>query len=132
MNNPAAQLAIRMRRAAFNSAIVDRDANAIAPILARDCVMVTGTDSAVISGRMAQVKVWRREFAAPHPAVYVRTPDSITVSPAEPIALEVGAWQGSDSATGAVTASGVYTAKWREVQGAWVIEAETFVTLDSL
>ena len=125
----AAEIAIRTRREAFNRAIAERDAGAIAPILARDCVMLTGTDSAVIAGRMAQVKVWRREFAAPSPAIYVRTPGSITVSPVEPIALENGTWQGSDSATGAVTSSGSYAAKWRELRGEWVIEAEVFVTL---
>jgi ketosteroid isomerase-like protein len=57
-------LLIRARRATFNRAIADGDAQAIGPILARDCVMVTGTDSAVIAGRNAQVKVWQREFAA--------------------------------------------------------------------
>lgn len=44
-------LAIRARRAAFNRATADADAAAIGPILARNCVMVTGTDSAVIAGR---------------------------------------------------------------------------------
>lgn len=129
MTNPAAELAIRTARAAFNRAIAERNADAIGPILSRNCVMVTGTDSAIVSGRMAQVKLWRRMFAAPSPDLYVRTTDSVTVSPVEPIALETGAWQGSNSATGAVIASGVYTAKWREVRGEWVIEAETFVTL---
>lgn len=125
----AAEIAIRARRAAFNRAIAERDADAIAPILARDCVMMTGSDSAVISGRMAQVKVWRREFSAPSPAVYVRMPASIAVSPVEPVAMESGEWQGTDSATGAATASGSYAAKWRELRGEWVIEAEIFVTL---
>lgn len=124
-----AELAIRARRAAFNRAIVDGDAAAIGPLLARDCVMVTGTDSAVIAGRPAQVKVWTREFVAPYGLVYVRTPDAITVSPVEPIALEQGRWQGGDKATGAFAASGVYTAKWRDISGQWVIEAEIFVTL---
>lgn len=129
MTNPAAELAIRSARAAFNRAIAERNAEAIGPILARDCVMLTGTDSAVITGRMAQVKVWRREFAAPAPALYVRTTDSVTVSPVEPIAMETGTWQGKDSETGAITSSGIYSAKWRELQGVWQIEAEIFVTL---
>jgi ketosteroid isomerase-like protein len=128
-----AELAIRSRRAAFNRAIADGDAAAIGPILARDCVMVTGTDSAVIAGRMAQVKVWQREFAALRRLVYVRTAGTITVSPVEPIAIEQGEWRGSESqsggAAGVLAASGVYTAKWREVGGQWVIEAEIFVTL---
>ncbi|MET0240936.1 MAG: DUF4440 domain-containing protein [Sphingobium sp.] len=123
------ELAIRARRAAFNRAIADGDAAAIGPILARDCVMVTGTDSAVIAGRNAQVKVWAREFAAPGRLVYTRTPGAITMSPVEPIALEQGEWQGIAKASGALTASGIYTAKWREAGGLWVVEAEIFVTL---
>ncbi len=112
-----------------NRAIAEGDAPAIGPILARDCVMVTGTDSAVIAGRMAQVKVWQREFAAPNRLIYTRMPGTITVSPVEPIALEQGEWQGSDAATGALAASGLYTAKWRETGGLWMIEAEMFITL---
>jgi len=122
-------LLIRARRAAFNRAIADGDAAAIQPILARDCVMVTGTDSAVIAGRNAQVKVWQREFASPNRLVYERIPTAINASPVEPIALEQGEWRGVEKGTGAPTASGLYTAKWREVGGQWVIEAEIFVTL---
>lgn len=123
------ELAIRARRAAFNRAIAAGDATAIGPILARDCVMITGTDSAVIAGRHAQVKVWTREFAAPRRLVYVRTPGAITLSSVEPIALEQGEWRGSAQADDALAASGLYTAKWREAGGQWVIEAEIFVTL---
>ncbi len=124
-----AELAIRSRRAAFNRAIAERDAAAIGPILARECVMVTGTDSAVIMGRMGQVKVWRREFAGTARLVYTRTPEQVTVSPVEPIALEQGRWEGIDSTSDVLAASGVYTAKWRELGGEWVIEAEVFLTL---
>lgn len=128
MSTPA-ELAIRARRAAFNRAIAEGDAQAIAPMLARDCVMITGTDSAVIAGRNAQVKVWQREFASRDRLVYTRLPSAITVSPVEPIALEEGSWQGSEAGAGALAASGLYTAKWRELGGQWVIEAEIFVTL---
>ena len=135
MANP--DLLIRARRAAFNRAIAEGDAAAIGPLLARDCVMVTGTDSAVISGRNAQVQVWQREFAAGKSGsgrlVYTRLPTAITVSPVEPIALEQGEWQGVEQGAAqpatSPAASGVYTAKWRDVGGQWVIEAEIFVTL---
>lgn len=123
------ELAIRARRAAFNRAIADGDAAVIGPLLARDCVMVTGTDSAVIVGRMAQVKVWRREFGHAARLVYVRTPESVTVSPVESIAMEHGRWHGAEVDADAPLASGTYAAKWREVDGEWVIEAEIFVTL---
>lgn len=125
----AAELAIRSRRAAFNRAIAQGDASAIAPILAKNCVMLTGTDSAVISGRMAQVKVWRREFAHPARLIYVRTSEQVVVSTIEPIAMEQGRWQGVPVTGGAELASGIYAAKWREIAGEWLIEAETYVTL---
>lgn len=60
-----ADLAIRLRRASFNRALADADLAAIGPILAQDVVMVTGTDSGVITGRKAQLMAWKREFAAP-------------------------------------------------------------------
>lgn len=128
MNPAATELAIRARRAAFNSAIAEADLAAIGPLLARDCVMLTGTDSAVIAGRLAQAKVWRREFATPTRHIYLRTPDEFDISAVEPIALEHGTWNAIDP-NGNVTANGTYAAKWREVAGEWLIEAELFVTL---
>jgi hypothetical protein len=47
----------------------------------------------------------------------------------EPIALEQGEWQGIEAASGAVEAQGRYCAKWRQVDGQWVIIAEIFVTM---
>lgn len=122
-------LAIRLRRAAFNRALADADLAAIAPLLALDVVMITGTDSAVIAGRRAQLQAWKREFAAQARMTYVRLPDAIIASPVEPIALEHGKWQGISGGGGAVLASGDYSAKWRKVGADWVIEAEIFVTL---
>ena len=129
MPNPTAELAIRQQRALFNRAIAARDATAIGPILARDCVMMTGTDSAVISGRNAQVKVWKAMFAAGDTTVFTRTPETITLSAVEPIAFEQGQWEGRAPDAAAAESAGVYTAKWREVGGVWQIEAEIFVTL---
>ncbi|KQM21316.1 nuclear transport factor 2 family protein [Novosphingobium sp. Leaf2] len=120
-----ADLAIRSRRAAFNRAIAHGDAAAIGPILARDCVMVTGTDSAVIAGRLAQVKVWRREFEHIDRLVYVRTTERVEPSPTEPLAMEYGRWRDA----GSPRAFGTYCAKWRLSEGTWVIEAEIFITL---
>ena len=125
----AAELAIRMARAAFNQALADADPAAIAPLLAPDVVLVTGTDSALISGRKAQLVAWNREFSAASRTVYVRTPDTITVSPVEPVAFEHGHWQGIAASGGPVLASGAYTAKWRRIGTDWVIEAELYLTL---
>ena len=120
-------LAIRLRRAAFNHALAEGDLPAIGPLLARDAILVTGTDSAILSGRKAQLLAWKREFAAPVPTRYCRTPETILASPVEPIALEHGRWEGI--AAEQRVASGSYTAKWREIGGEWVIEAELYLTL---
>ena len=121
-------LSIRARRAEFNRALAAGDVNAIGPILHPNAVLITGTDSALLSGRKAQLLAWKREFAVPNRSIYTRTPQSITLSAVEPIAMEQGEWV-SRSAAGEVEVSGSYSAKWREVGGAWVIVAEIFVTL---
>ncbi|MEP9358686.1 DUF4440 domain-containing protein [Sphingomonas sp. KR3-1] len=123
------ELAIRMRRAAFNRALADADLAAIGPILAADTVLVAGTDSALITGRKAQLLAWKREFAAVERSIYTRTPETITLSPIAPIAFEQGNWQGVSASDGAVQASGAYTAKWRQLGSDWVIEAELYLTL---
>lgn len=125
----AAELAIRVRRAAFNRAIAEGDLAAIQPLLAPDVVMVTGSDSAVIAGRKAQLAVWKREFAQQGRDVYVRTPDSIVISAVEPLALETGQWESAAAGGGTPSCGGSYSAKWREVGEHWVLEAEIFVTL---
>lgn len=122
-------LAIRLRRAAFNQALAQGDLAAIGPILAAGAMLVTGTDSAVISGRKAQLLAWKREFAAPDRTIYTRTSENVLVSTIEPIALEQGHWQGVAASTGRAVASGSYSAKWRRIGAEWVIEAEIYLTL---
>ena len=90
-------------------------------------MLVTGTDSAVISGRKAQLRVWQREFASAPRTTYTRTPDVIQASAIEPIAFEHGHWVGVSAET--ALASGSYTAKWRMRGNDWVIEAELYLTL---
>lgn len=126
MNSP--ELAIRSRRAAFNRALADGDLGAIGSLLAAEAVLVTGTDSAVLPSRKAQLHAWKQEFAAPDRAIYTRLPDVVEVSPVQPLALEHGKWRAVTIA-GESVASGSYTAKWRKVRDEWVIEAEIYLTL---
>lgn len=123
------ELAIRTRRAAFNTAIANRDASAIGAFLVPDCVMVTGSDSVAVSGKAEQVKVWRTLFKSGDKAHYVRTPEIITLSQVEPIAMEHGRWTGVLEG-GAVQTGGSYAAKWRKIDEEWLIVAEIYVTLD--
>ncbi|MGV3511709.1 MAG: YybH family protein [Novosphingobium sp.] len=123
-----AELQIRLRRASFNRALAEGDLAAIGPILSPDVVLVTGSDSAVLSGRKAQLGAWKREFAQTPRTIYARTPDSVAVSPVEPIALEQGHWSGTVENSSDVIAAGRYAGKWRLVGGSWVLIAEIFVT----
>lgn len=124
-----AEIAIRLRRAEFNRALAAGDLPAISAILSPDVMMVTGTDSAVISGRKAQLLAWKREFSATPRTIYTRMTDTVTASAVEPIAMEQGRWQGVCDGQFSLVASGRYAAKWREVRGVWLLVAEIFVTL---
>ena len=122
------ELAIRARRAAFNRALQDADLGAISALLMPNAVLVTGTDSAVLAGRRAQLLAWKREFAAAERTTYVRTPDRVEDSAIGPIALEYGAWK-QLGAWETVLTYGTYVAKWRQMRGEWMIVAEVFLTL---
>lgn len=123
-----AELEIRLQRASFNRALAAGNLAAVGPILSPTAILVAGTDSALLSGRKAQLAAWKREFAAPDRPIYVRTPQTITVSPVEPIAFEQGDWTGT-SLSGVRQAGGIYTAKWRHIASSWCIEAELYLTL---
>ena len=124
----ADELAIRAARAAFNRALAEGDLAGVAAVLADKAVLVAGTDSAVLSGRKAQLAVWKRDFADAGRAVYERLPETVTLSPIGPMALEHGRWRGVVRGNAADFAAGTYTAKWRCVRGTWIIEAEVFMT----
>ncbi len=124
-----AEITIRLRRAEFNRAIAAADIAAISAILSPDVLMITGTDSAIVSGRKAQLFAWKREFSAMPRMIYTRTTDTITPSLVEPIAMEHGHWQGLADGEGVASASGSYAAKWRQYGGVWLLVAEIFVTL---
>lgn len=125
MDSP--DLAIRLRRAAFNRALADADLAAIGQFLTANAVLVAGTDSALLSGRKAQLLAWKREFASTNRTIYTRIPGTIELSALAPIALEHGAWHGA-TLSGTALASGTYAAKWRKVGGEWMLEAEIFLT----
>ncbi|MEQ9317187.1 MAG: nuclear transport factor 2 family protein [Henriciella sp.] len=119
---------VRAARTAFNQAIADKDIAVIAVLLAPDVTLVTGTDSTRFNGREAQVSIWQEDFEAAERAIYIRTTDCVSISPLLPIALETGTWRGTRTDDPQSFAAGIYSAKWREVEGAWQLEAEIFAT----
>jgi ketosteroid isomerase-like protein len=120
--------AVHAQRAAFNAAIAAEDLETIAAVLHENVLLVTGTASEVFSGPAAQLTLWREDFAASERAVYVRTPDCVRVSAVVPVALESGRWRGEWEGDPGRFAAGAYAAKWRRVDGGWLLEAELFAT----
>lgn len=125
----AAEQQIRAQRQAFNGALARGDLPAIATFLAENAQIMTGRDSLVFSGRAAQIGMWREDFQTPDRASYVRTPDRIELSPVGPMAMESGHWRGVNVKSAATNwASGTYSAKWRQIDGQWLIESEIYMT----
>lgn len=124
--------AVRAQRAAFNEAIVKKDIEAMAATMHESIILVTGTASEVFTGRAAQLSLWQRDFESPRRAVYVRTTDCVRVSEIFPVALETGHWrgvrEGQEDGGAKSFAAGVYAAKWRRVDGTWLLESEVFAT----
>lgn len=115
------------RREAFNVAIRDGDLSTIEAILTDDVVLVAGTHSDLFLDREAQLDIWRSEFEkGSDRLIYLRTPECVERSDIAPMALEYRHWRGAGP--GDDFAAGRYTAKWREVDGAWRLEAEVFMT----
>ena len=122
--DPAAIRAIRERS---NDAIARHDTAGIGAVLAPEVVVLTST-SVMVIGRDANVKLFADQFAARPDVVYRRAPVEIRIEPVWRMASERGNWVGRwTGADGPVTISGSYFAKWRRVEGDWLIESETYV-----
>lgn len=115
-------------RVAFNQAIAEKDIDAIRAVLADDVLLVTGTDSVVFDGRSEQLSIWQTDFEAAERAIYERTTTCVSMSPLFPIALETGTWRGVRTEDANDFAAGSYAAKWRNIDGAWRLEAEIYST----
>lgn len=118
---------IEQQRDIFNEAIRTADLETIASVLAKDVILVAGTHSDRFTGRDEQLAVWRQDFGrGDERLVYVRTTTCIVSSTITAMAMETGQWRGEDPAGN--FAAGRYTAKWRNIDGAWRLEAELFMT----
>ena len=122
--------AIRSARAALNRAIVAKDANAIAAVLAEEYHVVTALNSQR-SGRDENRRSWEAMFVDDPSATFERTPRQIDVHDELGMAQETGDWNGTFSAGAVpVTVSGVYSAKWQRTEsGQWMLLAEIFTPL---
>ena len=124
---------ITEQRQLFNLAIKHADIKTIESILAKDVVLVTGSDSTVFAGKQKQVDLWLQDFNADNERlIYTRNPTCTSLSANNSLAMESGHWRGEDSSGKGFY--GYYSAKWRLVAELkqWQLEAEIFMTVGKL
>ncbi len=123
--------AIRAARAALNRAIIAKDANAVAALLAEEYHVVTALNSQRF-GREESRRSWETMFVDDPSATFERTPRQIDVNDVLGMAHETGDWSGTFSAGSVpVSVSGVYAAKWQRAEsGHWLLLAEIFTPLE--
>lgn len=118
---------IRQLRASSNAAIARHDTGGVGTILATDVVVVTSNSVHAI-GRGTNVQRFADQFRTRPDVVYERSPDEVRVFEPWGMASERGHWTGSWTDTdGKIRIGGSYFAKWRRVNGRWLVESETYV-----
>ena len=121
--------AIRSNRLQSNAAIARHDVETLQSFLDDDFVITIST-GAIERSREAHGESFARHFAEFPDVVYVRTPATIVISDAYPLAIEHGTWAGSrTTADGKRENGGQYTAAWRKSDGVWRIYSELYVGL---
>ena len=121
--------AIRAARHALNRAIVAKDADAIADLLAEEYHVVTALNSQR-SGREESRRAWADMFVNDPMATFERIPSSIEVNEQLGMAHETGRWTGTfRAAADPVNVSGTYSAKWSRTGETWLLLAEIFTPL---
>jgi len=120
---------IRNARDQYNNAIARHDVQAIVSFL-DDEYQITTSLGQLTQGRDGEADSWQELFSIRQDVLYVRTPETIEVSDAYPLAAEAGTWVGTWSTPdGGVRTGGRYSAMWRQVDGEWKVRSELFVAL---
>ncbi|HEX4934146.1 MAG TPA: nuclear transport factor 2 family protein, partial [Gemmatimonadaceae bacterium] len=123
----SAAAAIRGARARSNAAIARHDTAGIGAILAPHLVVVS-SNSAQSLGRQAMLERFAQQFASRPDVTYRRTPREVRVFSPWGMASESGTWTGSwTDPDGKLAIGGRYFAKWRRIDGRWLVESETYV-----
>lgn len=124
-----AEEAIRSARTALNRAILAKDANAIAAILAEEYHVITALNSQR-SGREESRRSWEEMFAGDPSATFERTPRQIDVNDELGMAHEIGDWNGTFSAGEVPVSVSIYSAKWQRAESdRWLLLAEIYTPL---
>ena len=127
---PAAPLtayAVRAARAKSNTAIAHRDTATLVSMVSLSYHSVSSRN-AHTNGRDGVRAQWRAQFTTHADVSYVRTPNAVRVFAPWQMAEENGTWVGRwAEPDGRVEIRGTYTAKWRRIDGVWLLEAEVYM-----
>lgn len=118
---------IRAARTESNQALARRDVAQLSRRWLPEYYMLSSRDEQSV-GRDSARASFRRIFSSRTNVVFAREPEKIQVNQAWGHAAETGRWTGrwSDS-YGSTRVAGVYFAKWRKVNGQWMLLGEMFV-----
>jgi ketosteroid isomerase-like protein len=119
--------AIRARRKLTNKFIAAHQAARLKPFFAPDMNLIAGEGSLLV-GAAAVLEAFEAQFRDPGFIAYERIAEEVRLDSAGARAAETGRWIASWK--DGTRLSGPYLAAWRKVTGQWVIESETFVTLE--
>jgi ketosteroid isomerase-like protein len=118
---------IRRLRERSNAAIARHDTAGIVAILAPNVMVLSSTSAAAI-GRAANGAAFAEQFRTRPDVIYRRTPTEVRMFEPWMMASESGQWTGSWSEPGGrVSVGGSYFAKWRRIDGRWLVESEAYV-----
>lgn len=123
---PLTEAAVRAARAASNAAIARRDTIALEAMVSALYHSVSSRN-AHTNGRAEVRRQWNQQFTAHADVSYVRTPTAVRLFAPWEMAEETGTWVGRwTEPDGRVEIRGGYAAKWRRINGRWLLEAEVF------
>ena len=123
---PLTAAAVRAARKRSNVAIAQRDTATLVALSALSYHSVSSRNVHT-NGRDGVAAQWRAQFMTHADVNYVRSPITVRVFTPWQMAEENGAWVGRWSEPdGRVVIRGTYSAKWRRIDGAWLLEAEVF------
>ncbi|MDB6088413.1 MAG: hypothetical protein JWN85_1197 [Gammaproteobacteria bacterium] len=126
----AERAAIKAARLQQNAAIARHNVDEIAAFWTDDVTICRGL-GIQLAGKPAYRKLFEEDDpVSPDQIVYERSPTSIDVGSAWPLAFETGVWKGRlGNSKGPVVIRGRYSAQWVKRAGKWLIRSEVFVAL---
>jgi len=117
---------IKQNRTASNAAIAKHDVDGIAKFWLDDFVQVIGRGT-YETGKENIKASWKALFDNNTQVSYIRNPEEIIISDNDTLAWEKGKWIGIHT----YSKDGNYAAMWIKRNGAWMLKAELFVSLEA-